>query len=87
MKSETTSPATEYPECEKLKAVADESQKIGQFLDWLLGERNLELGQYNDNDRLIAQPLNIAKLLAEYFNIDMDKVEKERQEILSSIRE
>lgn len=26
---------SDYPECEKMRAVSDESQKIGEFLDWL----------------------------------------------------
>lgn len=31
------------PECQKMSAVADESQSIGQFLDWLMHDQDVHL--------------------------------------------
>lgn len=73
-----------YPECEKMAAVKNEFQAIGSFLDWLEGEDlficNLEKEEY--------RPIHTAieKLLAEYFEIDLDKVEKERCRMLNELR-
>lgn len=91
-----------YPECEKLQAVHEESQKIGQFLDWLTGERGIyfckfytleELLEYDpgidyreEDAGFIRDYTPIQSLLAEYFEIDMDKVEEERRQILEELR-
>ena len=37
----------ECPECERLHAVSSESQKIGEFLEWLTGEKGLTLAEYH----------------------------------------
>jgi hypothetical protein len=124
------------PELERLAAVKDESQSIGQFLDWL-GERKPRVvlmvphaherdedGElvYRDSDdkivegweerkyrsakemeqrergievRYVAQadgdemfPLytRMEALLAEYFDIDLNKVENERREMIAGLR-
>jgi hypothetical protein len=44
-----SSPAR-YPECEKLRAAAAESQKIGQFLDWLFGEKECVLAKWVNHE-------------------------------------
>jgi len=83
-----TAEAELYPECEKLKSISDDSQKIGRFLDWL-SEQGMELARYHDtdgNDRLHPVSRTNEKLLADYFEIDLQKVEKERSAILASIR-
>jgi len=107
---------TKYPECEKLAAVADKSQAIGDFLGWL------QSGEA-DNTRF-KRPVSLAavgivaehwhkgqqtlleedechldgegelsywhysteKLLAKYFEIDLDKVEFERRAMLEELR-
>lgn len=62
------------PECDKLHKVKDESQNIGEFLDWLIEYHNVSL------------PDSIVDLLAEYFNIDLEKVEEEKRTILDELR-
>ena len=85
----------QYPECEKLASVSKESNKIGQFMDWLINEKGYELGRWEDIENveldvtyegLNPVNLNIESILAEYYNIDMNKVEKERQQILEDLR-
>lgn len=91
-----------YPECEKLTEVSEKSQEIGFFLEWLFGRYTLcqfleEQKEVFTNDEgeedyvylpegyyPIRRP--IQALLAEYFNIDMNKVDEERAQILKELR-
>ena len=106
---------TKYPECEKLAAVADKSQAIGDFLDWLRsgeadntrfkrpiflaansivaeewhhGEQDLLEDEDCDVDegKLCYWGYDIRRLLAKYFEIDLDKVESERRAMLEELR-
>jgi hypothetical protein len=73
------------PECDKLKAAAPRSQQIGEFLEWLQSNEVLlcrfdaRMGKEGE-----YWPINqrIENLLAEFFEIDLAKVEKERRAIL-----
>lgn len=79
-----------YPECDKLAAVSEESQKIGAFLDWLRNEKGYVICEENkdcDSGQELAPIFsNIESLLAEYFDINLNRVEKERREILANLR-
>lgn len=73
-----------YPECEKLAEIHDKSQVIGEFLDWLNSE-----GIYlceEISEKLFPIRDTIEFLLADFFGIDMKKVEEERQSMLDDIR-
>ncbi len=80
-------------ECEKLHAVAEQSQKIGEFLDWLLNAKGYVLakwdasedGESGDEDQLTVQYVTINSLLAEYFKIDLNKVELERRSLMRDL--
>lgn len=92
-------------EIEKVEKVADKSQAIGEFIEWLQGPKGLticrsitkeEVNQYREdnNERpdfsigdLIPSRQPIEALLAEYFGIDLKKVEEEKLAILNEIRE
>jgi len=39
-----------YPECEKLAKVSDESQEIGTFLEWLRNVKEYEFAKWNTDD-------------------------------------
>jgi len=89
MKDMTVKPAT--PECEKLHAVKDKSQAIGEFLDWLKNEKHYFIAErvvdfiHEDSD-LMPVWTSIEELLAEYFEIDLNKVEQEKRQLLNHIR-
>lgn len=72
------------PECEKLKAVSARSQEIGEFIDWL-STKGFCLASYRDNE-LCASHLGIEQLLAGFFEINLNKVEKERRQLLDWLR-
>lgn len=84
----------ETPELDKMTQFTDKSQGIGEFLEWALGERNLIFARWPDEgeesewalDCPIPECLNINELLAEYFGVDLVKVENERRTILEYLR-
>ena len=76
-----------YPELEKMKAVNNESQSIGQFLEWL-DERGLAVCKITEHHNPVYMPTTqgIEGLLAEYFSIDLVKVENEKRKILEGLQ-
>lgn len=88
-----------YPEHEKLQAVKDKSQAIGEFLEWLQDTKHYVIAQWEQVDPdtepgessgadegLFSASINIEKLLAEYFHIDLAKLEQEKQAMLDKVR-
>ncbi len=77
-----------YPEHEKLAAVADESQAIGAFLDsdqhpYVLSEW-VTIEGYSE-PRLMPVQKSIQQILAEYFDIDLQKIEAEKRQMLTAM--
>jgi len=92
---DTVSDKNKYHECEKLYAVNDESQKLGEFLDWLKRKYYLceffedyipELDENYSPAGYYPIRKSINQILAEYFKIDLGKIEKERRQILDELR-
>ncbi|MCC3292375.1 hypothetical protein [Arthrobacter sp. zg-Y1110] len=81
----------QYPMSEKLAQAAEESQRIGEFLDWLesKGMQIAEFVRYPGYSEPRLEPVSrgFEHLLAEYFEIDLNEVDKERRQILASLRE
>jgi hypothetical protein len=77
---------SEYPEHNKLKAIREKSQAVGEFLDWL-PEEGITLCSFSDeNEHYYPCQLTIQQLLAKYFQIDLEVLEKEKQHMLEEIR-
>ncbi len=100
----------DYPEHDKLHKVVDESQAVGEFLEWLQGKKEVVLckwKEWEEEERCIPvrQPdgsleetrmythkahmpiyTSTEKLLAEFFEIDLDKIEKEKQAMIEVLR-
>lgn len=70
----------EYPEHNKLRAIAHFSQKIGEFLDWL-EEQRIEL--VHADDKFVDSK---EKLLARFFEIDLKKLEDEKRKMLEEVQ-
>lgn len=97
---ETYASQVATPELERMSAVKDDSHKLGEFIDWLREEKGWLFAAYHKHDHecnrghrcelrddeLVPQHTSIEKLLAEYFEIDLDKVEKEKRELLLAVR-
>ncbi len=72
---------TTYPEHEKLMRVSEKSQAVGEFLEWLRNEKQVLLMKYNDHlEDYFMYPMGINDLLAQFFNIDQNKLEEEKRE-------
>jgi len=78
--------APKTPELEKMKAIQPKSQMIGEFLEWLTGEKGVTLAKYDNHDRLMPVYDHAEKLLAEFFGINLVKAEKEKRMILENVR-
>ena len=78
---------SQYPEHDKLKAVQEESQTIGEFLDTC----GYTLAKWSKEPHLVDYaelvPVgNIQDILAEYFEIDPNKIEAEKRAMLEGMR-
>lgn len=91
------------PEIDKMHAVKEQSQAIGEFLEWLQQEKAWELAAYHQHEEACyddegdrtcgmrtSEPFivnySIERLLAEYFEIDLKKVDDEKRAILESLQ-
>lgn len=86
-KTEASDLAEKYPEHIKLHAVAERSQAIGAFID----ESPYILAEYQEVDGfkdpiLVSTSKSITQVLADYFEIDLDKIEAEKRAMLEAIR-
>jgi hypothetical protein len=81
----------ETPTLNRIRDVHEDSQKIGEFIDWLCTQ-GYAIAYYPKGEetrfdqRLSAIPKSTEQLLAEYFEIDLNQAEKERRAILDEIR-
>ena len=77
----------ECPECDRAIAVKDKSQSIGEFLEWMELEKGLVRAYYDEDYNVYRRAHGgIEKLLAEYFEIDLDKVEREKRRLLAKLQ-
>jgi hypothetical protein len=72
-------------ELEKVKANQHLSQPIGAFLDWMLHSSPYIIAEDIDGE-LQATNKRLEEILAEYFEIDLKKVEAEKWAILESLQ-
>lgn len=81
-----------YPEHAKIQKISAYSQEIGEFLTWLEEEKHLFYmalldEECEETDGLHAVPTSQSKLelLAEYFEIDLMKLEDEKRAMLDQL--
>ena len=89
------------PTCDRLSEIAPESQKLGEFLDWLR-EQGIHLAAYHAHtkdcrepgsryhtcgftDQLVSVQRPTEELLADYFEVDLAAVETERRALLTAL--
>jgi hypothetical protein len=77
---------SEYPEHDKLNRVKNQTQTIGEFLEWL-GEQEYEICGTDKYDRYMPTPLTDQQLLAKYVGVDENKLELEKRKMLMKLRE
>lgn len=74
-----------YPEHERLAVIKDQSQTIGEFLDWLQAI-GIVRAVWGPDESLYHDHHNIRDLLAEYFEIDQDRLEDEKRAMLDTMK-
>lgn len=80
------------PTLDKMLKIQDQSQLCGEFLDWLLSKYNMfdrKMKRESPFVDVMASPgdyINEEKLLAEFFDIDLDEANKEKEMLLQSER-
>jgi len=74
------------PECDKMLKVAQDSHKLGEFIDWLNGQEITLCTWDSYNEQYVNCHENPENLLARYFGIDLKKVEQEKRALLDVIR-
>jgi len=78
--------ATQFPQLAKMQAVQEQSQSIGEFIEWL-GENGMTICTSEDGLRgtnFYPVMKSSEALLAQHFNIDLNAVERERRAVLAS---
>lgn len=84
-----TTPATgPYPEHNKQQAVLEKSQALGEFLDegpYVLAEYRKIEGLTDPQLMPVTRP--IQQVLANWFGIDLDRIEAEKREMLAAMRD
>jgi len=79
----------EYPEHDKMHLIKNKSQIIGEFLEWLVEKYGIVFAHYPENNDFIEEfPYKRKEQwLAEFFNIDLNEIENEKQTMLKELRE
>lgn len=74
------------PELDKVLAAKDESQPIGEFLEWL-SEEGFTICEWDDDrERFVPHTRTIEERLGDYFKIDVAEAEAERMRIIEHLR-
>jgi hypothetical protein len=81
-------PEPPMPVCERMIAVKEESQKFGEFLEWLMHRYTFCNPPYPTRSGRNYRParVDIEALLADYFKIDLVEAEKEKRRLLEFLR-
>lgn len=72
------------PEHGKLIQISDKSQIIGEFLDELFAQ-GWVFARFNDDDELEFDSRGITEVLAAYYDIDLDVIEREKRAMLQAL--
>lgn len=86
---------TKYPQSERLLEVKEKSQEIGEFITWLHSQ-GFEIAEWSENEDedtqysmpeiLYPTQLSTERLLAKYFDIDLDELENERRQMIEELQ-
>lgn len=81
------------PNLDKMLAVHEESQAIGEFIEWLKGNGYV-IGRWAKTDwrdrgdhSFHPEQHSINEWLAKYYDLDLDEMERERGHVLDHVRE
>lgn len=77
------------PTLDHIEVVKEDSQLCGEFLEWLMSKYYV-IDKKESQEQLYLYPassyINIEKLLAEFFGVDLSVAESEKQQILKELQ-
>jgi len=76
-----------YPQHEKVARHQDATQSAGEFLDWLIHEKDIRLVVFDNRNRPLVISQTTQDLLAEWVGVDLDALNAEKEAMLDRIRE
>ncbi len=79
--------ATQFPQLARMQAVQEQSQAIGEFIEWL-GQNGMAICTSEEGlrgDRFYPVMVPTEELLARHFDVDLQAAEKERRATLAAI--
>lgn len=78
----------EYPEHEKLQKVQKESQTCGEFFNFLQSKYDFCIFDEDEDGEVGYRRVfvDVHNELGEFFGIDIDELEKEKQHMLETLR-
>lgn len=80
--------SNQTPECDRLIEVQEDSQKLGEFYEWLQAKFHIvQKTPVSGQGRIHYLPPveSLEQMLADYFGIDLDEVDRERRAILAEM--
>lgn len=77
---------SDYPEHGKLAKVRDQSQAIGEFLEWAATKKGLFFAELGVSNYAFPALYDTNTLLAEFFDIDPNMLEVEKLAMLAEMR-
>jgi len=78
---------TQFPQLARMQAVQEQSQAIGEFIEWL-GQNGMAICTSEEGlrgDRFYPVMVPTEELLARHFDVDLQAAEKERRATLAAI--
>ncbi|MEW6049253.1 MAG: hypothetical protein AB1609_22745 [Bacillota bacterium] len=78
------------PMLDKMRAVRERSQLIGEFLEWLEGKGYILCCRTQGEEMrfpYLPARKSIEELLAEFFEVDLDAAEREQRAVLEWVRQ
>jgi hypothetical protein len=80
----------EYPKTptlDKMLEVKKQSQTIGEFLEWLTTTEKVALVKWDEDSQYYQIPETNERLLAKFFDVDLNESEKEKRAILEYVKQ
>ena len=78
----------ETPTLDRMLEIQEDSQLCGEFLEWLQGKYAMFELRTPREDHFYhgtGDYINTEKLLAEFFKIDLEEAEREKEELLRAV--
>lgn len=79
-----------YPESERVLQLQEQSRLVRTFLEWLKTKNYILCGysKHRSLDGQIYSPVMISNttILADFFDIDMEKVESEKEQMIEDMK-